>query len=106
MDRERRAAIADVLGLHISGLRLIAELSFQGFGPSVLPSSGVPRTGGQAWRRVEIEDPPVRRVGLAARRRGLPSAPSRALSECIVEVVRVRAKDLLGIEVTARPRVR
>jgi LysR family hydrogen peroxide-inducible transcriptional activator len=90
----------------LDGLRLIAELSFQGFGPAVLPSSGVPRAGGEAWRRVEIEDPPVRRVGLAVRRRGLASAPSRVLAECIVEVVTDRARDLLGIEVTARPATR
>jgi DNA-binding transcriptional LysR family regulator len=102
-DAAAEAGVALRTMAELDGLRLIAELSFQGFGPSVLPSSGVPRTGGESWRRVEIEDPPVRRVGLAVRRRGLPSAPSRALAECIVEVVTVHARDLLGIQVTARP---
>jgi LysR family hydrogen peroxide-inducible transcriptional activator len=105
-DAAAEAGIALKTLAELDGLRLIAEIAFQGFGPAVLPSSGVPRTGGPAWRRVEIEDPPVRRVGLAVRRRGLPSAPSRVLADCIVEVVERRAGDLLGIHVTARSRAR
>lgn len=85
----------------LDGLRLIAELSFQGFGPSVLPSSGVPRTGGGPWRRVEIVKAPVRRVGLASRRRGLPSAPSRALAGAIAEIVELRAREQIGITSTS-----
>jgi LysR family hydrogen peroxide-inducible transcriptional activator len=87
----------------LDGLRLIASLSFQGFGAAVLPSSAVSRSG-RGWRRVEIVDPPVRRVALARRRRAMPSAPSRVLAECVELVVRDRARTLPGIEATGPAR--
>jgi DNA-binding transcriptional LysR family regulator len=76
----------------LDGLRLIASLSFEGYGPAVLPTSGVPHEDDDGWREVPIVGTQlVRRVGLAIRRRGMPSAPSRALAEAITEVVAARA---------------
>lgn len=71
----------------LDGLRLIASLVFEGFGAAVLPSSAVPRWLTGDWKRVAIEGLGRRRVGLARRRRGLPSAPARALQQVITEVV-------------------
>lgn len=81
----------------IDGMRLLASLSFEGFGAAIVPSSAVPPWLTGNWTRVEIEDGPLRRVGLARRRRGLPSAPSRTLATAISNTIRAHASTLPGM---------
>ncbi len=71
----------------LDGVRLIASLTFEGFGAAVLPSSAVPSYLSGAWRRVGIQGISRRQVALARRRRGLPSAPARALAQVLLDVV-------------------
>lgn len=71
----------------LDGVRLIASLTIEGFGAAVLPSSAVPTYIHGAFERVGIVGIPRRQVALARRRRGLLSAPSRALTEVVIEVV-------------------
>ena len=71
----------------IDGMRLLASLAFEGFGAAVLPAAAVPRSYPGDFRRVLLEGVEGRSVGLARRRRGLPSAPARALREVLVGVV-------------------
>jgi DNA-binding transcriptional LysR family regulator len=71
----------------IDGMRLLASLAFQGFGAAVLPASAAPGWVGGQWVRVPVTGAPGRVVGLARRRRGLPSAPARALHDVLVDVV-------------------
>ena len=67
----------------IDGLRLIASLTFEGYGPSILPATAIPAILADRFRPVPITGLPRRRVGVAQRSRGLPSAPTRALIELL-----------------------
>ena len=87
--------------VELDGLRLIASMSLEGYGASVLPASAVPMWLTGAWSRVPVVDLPGRRVGLARRRRGLPSAPARALTEVLRDVVAAAEGDPPGIHPTA-----
>jgi DNA-binding transcriptional LysR family regulator len=89
----REAGISLVPKVELDGLRLIASLTFEGFGAAVLPSAAIPRwlEGSEAFRRITITDAGTRQVAVARRRRGLPSAPARALHEVMVETLRVQA---------------
>lgn len=71
----------------IDGMRLLASLAFEGFGAAVLPASAVPRWYPGDFCTVTVTGVPGRAVGLARRRRGLPSAPARALREVLFRVV-------------------
>src|SRR5208282_3657490 len=73
----------------IDGLRLIASLAFEGYGPAILPATAIPSILRSQFHPVPIEGLPRRRVGLAQRSRGLPSAPTRAFSELLNAVVAV-----------------
>ena len=71
----------------VDGMRLLASLAFQGFGPAIVPASAAPSLAGAEWSRIPVEGLQRRAVGLARRRRGLPSAPARALREVLAEVI-------------------
>jgi LysR family hydrogen peroxide-inducible transcriptional activator len=81
----------------VDGLRLIATLAFQGFGAAIVPATAAPRWLEGAWERVAVDGLERRSVGLARRRRGMLSAPARALRECIQETVRQEAGSLEGV---------
>jgi DNA-binding transcriptional LysR family regulator len=83
----------------IDGLRLIASLTFEGFGPAILPATAIPAILRTQFRPVPIEGLPRRRVGVAQRSRGLPSAPTRALNELLDAVVAVDAERPDGVHV-------
>jgi LysR family hydrogen peroxide-inducible transcriptional activator len=90
VDLDRAAAAAGVAlraKAELDGIRLIASLTFEGFGAAVLPASAAPASLTGEWRRVAISGIGRRQVGLARRRRGLLSAPARALSAVVVDVV-------------------
>jgi DNA-binding transcriptional LysR family regulator len=61
----------------LDGVRLIASLARQGYGPAILPATGAIEGGG--FEQVRVDGLPRRTVGLVVRRRGRPSAPARAL---------------------------
>ena len=72
----------------LDGVRLTASMVFQGYGVAVLPATAV--SSWQAtdrWRAVPLKDLPPRQVGVVQRRRGLPSAPARALLEILRDTV-------------------
>ncbi|MDA8379460.1 MAG: LysR family transcriptional regulator [Actinomycetota bacterium] len=79
--------------VEIDGTRLIASLTFEGYGPAVLPATAVPAFLRDEWRMVRVRDLPPRRVGVAQRTRGLLSAPARALHGILHELVR-EAQDM------------
>lgn len=81
----------------VDGLRLIATLAFQGFGAAIIPSTAAPPWLEGSWDRVGVDGLARRTVGLARRRRGLLSAPARALRECIQETVRLEAGSMDGV---------
>ena len=81
----------------VDGLRLIATLAFQGFGAAIIPSTAAPPWLAGPWERVSVDGLARRSVGLARRRRGLLSAPARALREAIQETVRLEADSMDGV---------
>jgi DNA-binding transcriptional LysR family regulator len=85
----------------LDGLRLIASLCFEGYGAGILPTTAIPRwlTAG-GWVVVPLPDLPRRCVALACRKRGLASAPSRAVQEVIRDVVADQAAAHPGVHPT------
>lgn len=81
----------------IDGVRLMASMVFQGYGPAVLPATASASWQGGDWKAVALHGMPPRQVGVVRRRRGLPSAPARALREVIDDVVRREGGDQRGV---------
>ena len=71
----------------LDGIRLIASLAMGGFGAAILPATAIPLWLRGEWAVVPVSDLPPRRVGIAQRRRGLPSPAARALLDVIRESV-------------------
>lgn len=71
----------------LDGIRLIASLAMGGFGAAILPATAIPLWLRGEWAVVPVSDLPPRRVGVAQRRRGLPSPAARALLEVIRDAV-------------------
>ncbi len=70
-----------------TGCALIASLAFEGYGPAVLPATAIPSVLRHQVHPLPVEGLPRRRVGVAQRSRGLPSAPTRALLELLTLAV-------------------
>lgn len=83
------------------GMRLLASLVFGGFGAGVVPASAAPSGVGGDWRTIPVRGVPGRRVGLARRRRSMPSAAQRAVAETIGELVADEALRPEGIHAPA-----
>src|SRR4051812_19204986 len=82
----------------VDGMRLVASLAFSGYGAAVLPASAAPtRQSGGDWKIVHVDGLTRRSVGLVRRRRGLPSAPARALTDVLRRTVATEAEHQPGI---------
>jgi DNA-binding transcriptional LysR family regulator len=81
----------------IDGLRLVASLAFEGFGAAVVPATAVPGWLEGDWTRVAVDGLARRQVGMATRRRGLLSAPARALLAVLRRVVEEQAPSQPGL---------
>jgi LysR family hydrogen peroxide-inducible transcriptional activator len=91
------AGIELVSQAEVDGMRLLASLAFQGFGAAILPASAAPSWVGGEWRRVPVDGLIGRSVGLASLRRGMLSAPARALREVLRDLVATEAPNQPGI---------
>lgn len=81
----------------LDGLRLIASLAIAGEGAAILPATAVPRHLQGRTRPVPVRGLPRRAVGLAQRRRSRPSAPARALTEVLRDLVAAEARPENGL---------
>jgi LysR family hydrogen peroxide-inducible transcriptional activator len=100
VDLDRAAGAAGVTlrpKAELDGIRLIASMAFEGYGAAVLPSTAVPRWLTGEFRIRPVEGIPRRRVGIGRRRRGLPSAPTKALAEVLRDVVQDVADQKNGL---------
>jgi DNA-binding transcriptional LysR family regulator len=79
--------------MELDGVRLIASLAFDGYGPAILPATAVPGHQRERFAVLPVDGLPRRRVGVAQRRRGLPSAPARA----VIDVLGVVVNDALSM---------
>jgi DNA-binding transcriptional LysR family regulator len=93
----RRAGVTLVAQAEIDGVRLMASLVFGGFGAAILPATAVPGWLSGDWVRVQVEGLRRRTVGIVRRRRGLPSAPARALSDVLRAVVADQGQSQPGL---------
>ncbi|HMC43262.1 MAG TPA: LysR family transcriptional regulator [Acidimicrobiales bacterium] len=91
----RQAGVTLQAKVELDGTPLIASLTFEGLGPAILPATAVPAYLRQEFALVGVEGIPRRHIGVAQRRRGLPSAASRAVLEMMHELV---------ADASARPR--
>ena len=73
--------------MELDGVRLLASLAFDGYGPAILPATAVPGHLRGRFPVLAVDGLPRRRVGVAQRRRGLPSAPVRAVIDVLGLVV-------------------
>jgi DNA-binding transcriptional LysR family regulator len=73
--------------MELDGVRMIASLAFDGYGPAILPATAMPGHLRSRFAIVHLDGFPRRRVGVAQRRRGLPSAPVRAVVDVLGLVV-------------------
>ncbi len=91
-DIDRAVHVAGVTlqpALELDGIRMIASLTFDGFGPAILPATAVPLHMRERFELISLEGFPRRQVGVAMRRRGLPSAPTRA----VIDILHTIAND-------------
>ncbi|HVC14445.1 MAG TPA: LysR substrate-binding domain-containing protein [Acidimicrobiales bacterium] len=88
MDAAARAAGVELRpSMELDGLRMIASLTFDGHGPSILPATAVPAHLRREFRLLRIAGLPPRRVGVALPLRGAPSAPTRVVIELLHAIV-------------------
>jgi LysR family hydrogen peroxide-inducible transcriptional activator len=103
-DLEAAAASAGVTLLpkaELDGLRLIASLTFDGYGPAILPATAIPPRLEDQYVRIPVQGLPYRRVGVATRRRGRPSAPARAVVAVIDRIIATDVDSRSGLHLPA-----
>jgi DNA-binding transcriptional LysR family regulator len=93
--------------MELDGVRLIASLTFDGYGPAILPASSVPTTLRERFALFALEGLPRRRVGVALRKRGLPSAAVRTVIDALHGITSVPSGLPEGLHpATAKDRVK
>ena len=73
--------------IELDGVRTLASLAFDGYGPAILPATTLSRHLVGAFVAVPIDELPPRRVSLAVRKFGFPSAPVRAVRDLLMSSV-------------------
>ena len=110
IDRAARAAGVELRpSMELDGLRMIASLTFDGHGPSILPATAVPAHLRGDFRLLRITGLPPRRVGVALHLRGAPSAPTRVVIDLLHSIVEDPSVTLEGLHrpmAPARPALR
>lgn len=79
------------------GMRLLASMVFAGFGAGIVPATAASVDVGGDWRSIPIEEVPARSVGLARRRRGIPSAAQRVVAASLKRVIGIHADGVSGM---------
>ena len=73
--------------IELDGLRTIASMTFDGYGPSILPATMLSPHLRDIFTAIPIEGIAQRRVSLVNRRFGFPAAPVRAIHALLIDVV-------------------
>ena len=84
----RHAGISLRSKADIDGLRLLAALVLKGYGPALLPATAVSTVPG-VYKTVRVTGLPLRHVGMALRKKGRPTAPTRALMDVLETVTSI-----------------
>lgn len=102
----RRAGVELHAAMQLDGIRMIASLTFDGHGPSILPATAVPAHMRREFSLLRVDGLPRRRVGVALRARGLPSAPTRVLIDLLHRTVEEAGTELEGVHPAPAPPAR
>ena len=81
----------------IDGVRLLASLAFDGYGPAIVPATAAPRQIGGNFQRIQVPELPRRVVAWVRRRRPTPSAATSAVASILAEVVAAHANEQPGV---------
>lgn len=87
----------------IDGVRLMASLVFEGFGPAIVPASAAPGWLKGNFVRISVPDLPRRVVGWAQRERPRPNRATLAVRDRAIEVVSRHAPRQPGISLDIAP---
>jgi molybdate transport repressor ModE-like protein len=85
----------------IDGVRLLASLAIDGFGPTLVPSTAVPRIAAENLHVVQIPELPRRLVGWATKRRPLPNKATRALHSIVRIAVQQAGVQQHGVNISS-----
>jgi DNA-binding transcriptional LysR family regulator len=83
--------------LELDGVRTLASLAFDLRIPAILPATALSTHLKDQFVALPIVGTPLRRVGLASRRFGFPSEPTRVLSELLQEIVITEGSSVEGV---------
>jgi LysR family hydrogen peroxide-inducible transcriptional activator len=98
-----RAGVELTALAEVDGMRALAGLAQEGYGPAVLPSTaatadgGAPGAAGPRVRRLALTGLAPRSVGMASSRRSRPTAPARAVGQLVRDLVAEHAPRLEGV---------
>lgn len=84
----------------IDGVRLLASLAIDGFGPTLVPSTAVPRIAADNLHVVQIPELPRRLVGWATKRRPIPNKATRALHDIVCTAVHQAGAQQHGVNIS------
>lgn len=96
-DTFRAAGLRIKARMEIDGMRLLASLAFQGFGISIVPATAAPGWIGGPWTRIPVTGLSRRTVGLASRRRGMPTVAAQTTERVVRQIIAERAPDVPGL---------
>lgn len=97
---DRAAGSADVTlrpQAEIDGVRLLASLAFDGYGPAIVPATAAPRQLGGNFKRIQVPELPRRVVAWVRRRRPAPSVATNAVAAVLADVVATHADEQPGV---------
>ncbi|MGF1599705.1 MAG: LysR family transcriptional regulator [Acidimicrobiales bacterium] len=83
--------------IEIDGMRLLASLAFQGYGVSIVPATAAPGWIGGPWTRIPVEGLSHRTVGVATRRRGMPTVAAQVAERVVRNIITSRAPSVPGL---------
>lgn len=83
----------------VDGMRLLASLAHEGYGPAVLPFTAVASWRDGDWTVTGVDGLTPRSVGLVRRRRALLSAAARAVTEVLHDVLADEAERQPGVRI-------
>jgi len=100
IDRAAAAAAVELQAqAEIDGVRLLASLAFEGYGPAIVPATSVPRWLKGDFHRVQVPELPRRVVGWVQRRRPAPGIPTRMLLAILRDVIALQGPKQPGVHV-------
>ncbi|MEM7338544.1 MAG: LysR family transcriptional regulator [Actinomycetota bacterium] len=83
--------------MEVDGMRLLASMAFQGYGVSIVPATAAPGWIGGPWTRIPVKGLSRRSVGMARRRRGMPTVAAQAVERIVHGLIVARAPEVPGL---------